>query len=507
MNRFIAGLSMMLWAAPLLGTEKTSEGKSATSPLPRSEAVAFAQQLDKVVHFVAETYVKPVPHSALLLAALTGLHEAARLPVPPSLSADAQNAKNEQQRLELIARIRQSLGDLPVLQGSKGIEVGVRAMCQVLDPYCQPVVLKEGFQVLREKPISPFGLDWEMPTGASTAVITKVDPGGPAQRNGLRPGDRITHVNGRPANEQATLLLPPATDSPAPDRAAEEVVLTLVRPATKLTRTVTLPAEDFRPESVFGVVRQEDNSWDFMVDREHQIAQVRIGSFAEGTAEELLQTLTALKAKGLRGLILDLRWCPGGFLKEAVASARLFLDEVPIAKTKMRNGQSEEYVGKRDVNFLDFPIIVLVNHDTLGGAELIAAALQDNKRALVAGQRTFGKGTIQILTVVVTPNIGLKLSAGTFLRPNGKNLHRFPDSKATDDWGVLPDPKLEFRISPDLSKQLREWWLWQTLRPGSSREVLPLDDPATDPQRQAALKALLRMLDKSASGPKQSVSR
>jgi carboxyl-terminal processing protease len=339
------------------------------------------------------------------------LHEAARVPVPPSLSAVAQNAKNEQQRLELIARIRQSLGDLPVLQGSKGIEVGVRAMCQVLDPYCQPVALKEGFQVLREKPISPFGLDWEMPAGASTAVITKVDPGGPAQRNGLRPGDRITHVNGRPANEQATLLLPPATDSPAPDRAAEEVVLTLVRPATKLTRTVTLPAEDFRPESVFGVVRQEDNSWDFMVDREHQIAQVRIGSIAEGTAEELQQALTALKVRGLRGLILDLRWCPGGFLKEAVASARLFLDEVPIAKTKMRNGQSEEYVGKRDVNFLDFPIIVLVNHDTLGGAELIAAALQDNKRALVAGQRTFGKGTIQILTVVVTPNIGLKLSA------------------------------------------------------------------------------------------------
>ena len=142
MNRFIAGLSMMLWAAPLLGTEKTSEGRPAAPPLPRSEAVAFAQQLDKVVHFVAETYVKPVPHSALLLAALTGLHEAARLPVPPSLSVDAQNAKNEQQRLELIARIRQSLGDLPVLQGSKGIEVGVRAMCQVLDPYCQPVVLK-----------------------------------------------------------------------------------------------------------------------------------------------------------------------------------------------------------------------------------------------------------------------------------------------------------------------------------------------------------------------------
>ncbi len=89
----------------------------------------------------------------------------------------------------------------------------------------------------------------------------------------------------------------------------------------------------------------------------------------------------------------------------------------------------------------------------------------------------------------------MKLTTGTFLRPNGKNLHRFPDSKETEDWGVRPDPGLEMRLSADLSRQLKQWWLWQTLRPGPSTEALPLDDPENDPQRQTALAALLQQLE------------
>jgi carboxyl-terminal processing protease len=494
---------MMLWAGSLLATEKKGADKSAAPPLQRSEAVNFAQQLDGAVHIIVENYVRPVSRPKLLLAALTGLYETARIPVPGSLSADVQTAKNDQQRFELIVRTRESLGNLPALQGVNALEVGVRAMCRLLDPYCQWVTWNEAPTVLREKAISPFGLDWEPHPGLGQVVVTKVEPGGSAQRNGIRPGDRITHINGLPQGAAALHPLT-VTDSPAASRGTE-VVVTLARPGSKLTRTVTLEAEDFRPESVFGVIRQEDNTWDFMVDREHQIAQVRIGTLAEGTSEELLDALTGLKAKGLRGLILDLRWCPGGFFRESVAAARLFLDEAPIAKTKMRDGQDQEYAGKRDVNFLDFPIVVLVNHETMGGAELIAAALQDNKRGLIAGQRTFGKASIQTMKDLGIPKTGLKLTTGTFLRPSGKNLHRFPESKLTDDWGVLPDPKLECRVSPDLSKHLREWWSWQTLRPGSSREVLPLDDPAVDPQRQAALQTLVKMLNNP--GANQSVRR
>jgi carboxyl-terminal processing protease len=510
MNRFVAGLSMMLWAAPLLGTEKTAETKSTAAPLPRSESVAFAEQLDRIVQIVADSYVRPVSYSALLSAALNGLYEAARIPIPPALATKVravqpvppelpEAALKRQQRLELIIRIRESLGDLPQLHGSKALEVSLRAMSSLLDPYCQLVALNEEHQAPFDRTRSPFGLDWVAQPGLGALVISKVEPGSPAQKNGLRPGDRITQINGRTAHEaaEAQLLWMPAVgaDPQLPTKnVPAEVILTLVRPGSKMTRKVTLHNEEFHSESVFGVIRQRDNSWDFMLDRRHQIALVRIGSFAQGTAEELEQALTELKAKGLQGLVLDLRWCPGGFLKEAVAATRLFLDEVLIAKTKTRSGQEEEYTGKRDVNFLEFPVIVLVNRETMGGAELLAAALQDNQRAMVAGQRTFGKASIQMMQRFGPANLAVKLTTGIFLRPSGKNLHRFSDSKATDDWGVLPDSELEFRVSPELNKQLKEWWLWQTLRPGSSREVLPLDDPVSDPQRQAALRVLVEMV-------------
>ena len=121
-------------------------------------------------------------------------------------------------------------------------------------------------------------------------------------------------------------------------------------------------------------------------------------------------------------------------------------------------------------------MIVLVNGETTGGGELIAAALQDHKRAVVAGQRTRGKGSIQTPTRVplladggrIDGDLHLKLTNGAFLRPSGKGLTRYADSKPTDDWGVSPDPNLEFRVSNELSGRLKDWWNQQSMRPGTS---------------------------------------
>ena len=73
-------------------------------------------------------------------------------------------------------------------------------------------------------------------------------------------------------------------------------------------------------------------------------------------------------------------------------------------------------------------------------------------------------------------------------------MHRFPDSKPSDDWGVQPDPKCDVRVSAELGRQLRDWWMLQTLRPGWSNDALPLDDPGADPQQQAALRILRERL-------------
>jgi carboxyl-terminal processing protease len=266
----------------------------------------------------------------------------------------------------------------------------------------------------------------------------------------------------------------------------------VLRPGTKGARQVTLEAENFRPETVLGVVRRADNTWEYLADRENRIAHVRIAALNHGTAEDFLQVLTALQAEGLRGLILDLRWCPGGFLDQAVEVARLLLGQGIIAIFQSREDRKTAR-GGRD-QFTGFPVVVLVNGETSGGAELVAAALQDNRRAVVAGQRTLGKASVQTLVALPVSDAYLKLTTGTFFRPSGKNLHRFPESRPTEDWGVRPEPELEFRVSPELGRHLRESWLLQTLRPGASNEALPLDDPEGDPQRQATLQELLGII-------------
>jgi carboxyl-terminal processing protease len=205
----------------------------------------------------------------------------------------------------------------------------------------------------------------------------------------------------------------------------------------------------------------------------------------------------------LRGLILDLRWCPGGYLDDSRDVADLFLPRTaPNATVRYRNGRPDERTPHARDSFLNLPVVVLVNDETTGGAELIAAVLQDNKRARIAGQRTRGKASVQrrwslagdvgdLALTIPVPNMELKLTSGMLIRPSGKNLNRFADSKPTDDWGVRPDPNLEFRVSAALGQRLQEWWQQQTLRPGTDNSILPLDDPAADPQRQAALRLLL----------------
>jgi carboxyl-terminal processing protease len=492
------GMLALAWIISFL----ISSSLAADAPSKKDvEAVNYARNLDYAINIITEDYIRSVPRADLINAALMAMYEAARIPAPASLRTDIEAAKDDQKQIELLAETRKKLGDVEALKGNNALIVSIRGMCKSLDPHTSLISGQELVGGNQEETIQGFGLEVPDDPGSGPLQVKNVFPGSPAQKAGIRPGDLITQINGRPPDLKGLLALAPSkvmpgiADSQPQARSVMEkdwdpVELTLNRPSSKATWKAQLTPTAFRPETVGGVMRRPDNSWDYMLDRDRQIALVRVGSFSEGTSEELEYVLARLQAQGIRGLILDLRWNPGGYFNEAIASARLFMGEELITRVKTRNGMDREYTGKRDVNFLNFALIVLVNGQTSGGAELIAAALQDNHRALVAGQRTLGKASVQTTKALRVANLGIKLTSGTFIRPSGKNLHRFPESRRTDEWGVLPEPKLEFRISPDLDRRLREWYLWQTLRPGTVQEVLPLDDPAADPQRQAAWKAL-----------------
>jgi carboxyl-terminal processing protease len=484
------------------------------------ETAAFAQNLFQVVNYVQMYYVRPVEVADLLRAALGGLYEAARIPVPRDLHARLRKAPVERpdgagmvprgaraptiptpEVMAVIHRAYEETAGSGRLEGQKPLLVACREMARSLDPHTAVITAAEARQASTLSQTYD-GVGLELDEAPGRLVVRTVLPGGPAQRAGLLPGDEIVRVNGRAVAEllaepawthelKDRLQLTPTVEAPGVG-VGGSVAVEFRRPGQKGRRELILHRERFRPETVLGVARRDDGSWEYWLDRRRGLAHVRVGSLAGGTADELGAVLGRLRDGGLRGLLLDLRWSPGGFLKEASGSAELFLGPALVATIKQREGE-EVYRSAGEGKFLDFPVVVLVNGETSGGAELIAAALQDHKRAVVAGQRTRGKASVQ--TSVFVDEVGLKLTTGTFLRPGGKNLHRFPTSTPADDWGVRPDPGLDVRVSAELGRRLERWWLLQSLRPGNASQTLPLDDPDLDPQRQAAAAVLRREVE------------
>jgi carboxyl-terminal processing protease len=523
MLRLLPFLPLIVCAAPMT----TPTHHSPASPAHPDEARAFAGQLVGIADEITRLYVRPVERKELLRTALTGLYEELGLSVPDDLDAELDRAENavpprpaaadpadppidvnRAALMALIGQLRCDLGDAAKLRNGNDLRLAIQAMLKCLDPYCALVSADE----LRRgqlPQLTRFDLGLEVTEGGGNdgAVrIKSVILGGPAQRAGLRPGDDITHVQGEAIDAEncagcLNLLRSFSYDGAPPRDAggqATKVELTVQRDGESQPRQITLEYEHYTPEQVLGVRRESCGAWTYWIDEERKIAQVRVGSLDHGVTDELTMVLADLQQAGLRGLVLDLRWSPGGYLIEATRLAGLFIPDGIIARTrsKKHTGQWEEqeYTSHGVAAFLDFPLVVLVNGETSGGAELIAAALQDHKRAVIAGQRTLGKASIQTQEALPLENTGLKLTNGTFFRPNGKSLHRFPDSKPSDDWGVRPRPEHETPLSSDFSRQLRDWWLQLSLRPAEDRDIQMLDDPENDPQRQSAVRILEGML-------------
>ncbi|HEX4592484.1 MAG TPA: S41 family peptidase, partial [Gemmataceae bacterium] len=364
---------------------------------------------------------------------------------------------------------------------------------------------------LESNGIGPSGQPAANPAGP-LRVLT-VSPGSPGQKVGLRPGDLIVGLDRKPPQSPgftaAFQRLRPLQAGTIPAASLPPVGLTVRRSGRPEPFETSLELTEYHTESVFGVRRKVDGSWDYMLDPAARIGYVRLGGIRNWSAVEFRDALFSLRSSGVRGLLLDLRWCPGGMLDEAIVIVRLFLpDELPRSKPVFwqcdkaggRIPTSKPLVGQLlEGSVTDLPVLVLINSETSGGGELIAAALQDHGRAVVAGQRTVGKASIQKELEMrdrgPEPRIPFKVTMSTFLRANGKNLQRFADSRWSDDWGVRPDDGRELPLTPEAGRRFKEWWTLQILRPPTDTEALPLDDPENDPQRLAAVHMLQEMMN------------
>jgi carboxyl-terminal processing protease len=325
------------------------------------------------------------------------------------------------------------------------LESALEGMLQKLDQHSSYINTGELRQFRRqiEGKFGGIGIQVEVDADASHLRVLAPMVGTPAYEAGILAGDVILEIDGRPAEG----MNPDKAIEVLTGRPGTDVKLTVVHEGSEDPETVTITRAIIEIPSVLGDRRKPDDQWELLIDKDKKIGYIRITAFNEHTADELKKILDQLKDVGPRGLIIDLRDDPGGLLSCAVEISDMFLEKGEIVSTKGRNFLPRKYEAHKDSAFEDLPIVVLINQNTASAAEILAAALQDHKRAAIVGQRSYGKGSVQNVIDLDGGNSLLKLTVASYYRPSGENIHRFPGAKPSDKWGVSPDQGSEVKLA------------------------------------------------------------
>lgn len=183
-----------------------------------------------------------------------------------------------------------------------------------------------------------------------------------------------------------------------------DVKLSVLHEGSEDPEPISITRAIIEVPTVLGDRRKPNDDWDFMLDKDKKIGYLRIATFSQNTAEELKKALSQLKDEGAKGLIVDLRDDPGGLLSSAVEIADIFLDKGEIVSTKGRNTDARKYDAHRDGLYEDLPMAVLINQNSALASEILSAALQDHKRAVIVGHAHTAKArskTSSILTAAI----------------------------------------------------------------------------------------------------------
>lgn len=325
------------------------------------------------------------------------------------------------------------------------IEAAIEGMMSRLDQHSNYIPPEEilRFRGSIENEYGGIGVQVSLEKG----VITVISPfyGSPAYERGIMAGDTILSIEGKSTEgmtlEEAVELTTGKIGTP--------VRISVRHRHSQQVEEIVLERALVKMETVLGDRRNKDDQWVYFVADEPKIAYVRLTGFGRTTAEELTQVLLALEREGMQGLILDLRFNPGGLLTSAIEISDMFLSEGKIVSTEGRSTIPREWSATRETILPSTPVCVLVNQYSASASEIVSACLKDNRRATVIGERTFGKGSVQNVIPLEDGDRALKLTTATYYRPNGKNIHRHEGASEDQEWGVQPDEGFEFKFTDD----------------------------------------------------------
>jgi carboxyl-terminal processing protease len=362
-----------------------------------------------------------------------------------------------------------------------------------LDPHAQYMnadQLKQ-FESESEGSFGGVGIQLDLDRDTKFLKVGSPMPGTPAYDAGIIAGDLIVKVDGQPTDQlKLDKLSPEELKFPEREKqiaAAQKVIKG--EPGTEVTLTmrragrkppdqdVTLKRAAIPYHPVTGFRRRADDpsKWEWFVDKPNGIGYVRLSTFNELTTKELRAALEEIEREGGKALVIDLRDNGGGLLNQAIDVCSTFLSEgKPIVSTHGRDpGRTRDFTAKKDAEMFrpaeQHPIVVLMNDQSASASEIVASALQDNKRAVIVGERSYGKGSVQKLLRLGgegDQKAAVKLTTETYWRPSGKNMDRRlvekeKDKDKANEWGVMPDTEvkttLEEKARAEIERFKRDW--------------------------------------------------
>lgn len=348
------------------------------------------------------------------------------------------------------------------------------------------------------------GIGIEVTWDRETRIFTVTSPmvGTPAYEAGILAGDTILLIDG----EQTDGLEIEDIVRRLRGEPGQVVRLTVLHEGETKPREVAVERALINVPNVLGDTHDADGQWNFWLDAEAKIGYVRVTSFGEHTTDELREALDWLRKRKARALVLDLRNNAGGLLTAATATCDFFIPSGRIVSTRGRDRvEIDRYDASGKGIFTQLPMAVLVNRYSASASEIVAACLQDHGRAVIVGERSWGKGTVQNVIPLEEGRSVLKLTTATYWRPSGKNIHRSKQATEKDDWGVRPDEGLAVPLTDDeLRRLVEERRRRDIVRPPAKRgageqPAAPGSaDPATDrfdPQLDKAVEVLRKRLD------------
>ncbi len=351
-------------------------------------------------------------------------------------------------------------------------------MASQLDEFSEYISV-EDMKAMREDTKGEFGgvgMRLNSAKEGELAVITPL-PGSPAYKAGVEPGDKVIKIDGRLVSEMKNDEAVAALRGEVGTKVKVEIERKDEKNGKVVTKRFTLKRDKIVPEVVFSKMLGGD------------IGYIYVADFSGHTIEGFEKAMEKLQKEGMKALIVDLRFNPGGLLDSAVNMSKLFIGENKlIVYTKGRKEEFfKEYKSNAQAKYPDIPMVLLVNEGSASGSEIVAGALQDHKRALLIGARTFGKGSVQ--QVINLPDTsGLRITVAKYYTPLGRMIHKdFKAKNAKETGGIVPDIIVDF----DLAKaRAATFYTTNLIYSPSKKTVKPEKETAEDPVLERAVEIL-----------------